>query len=162
MHGADSVSRESHLSLEVVDHPLNAKGSVSKEADVVSHPTVAGGDEVRQAEVGGVILLGLLPQPMEPVPPSSVSLPFCVFAGERGVSVFLPGGVQCLCLCRGGGGSEYRADALHLPCTMVQTQDCEGHTGVACVVLVEILSAPVHVCLCLKVHVAFCFLNLSC
>ena len=59
-------SSKSHLGLEVVNHLLNTKGGICKEADVVGYSTVTGGNKVGQAEVGRVVLLSLLPQPVEP------------------------------------------------------------------------------------------------
>ena len=62
-----SPHAQDYLCFEVVNHFFNAKGGVGKQANVVCHPTIPGSNEVRQAEIGRVILLSLLSQAMEPV-----------------------------------------------------------------------------------------------
>jgi len=58
---------QDYLCFEVINHFLDTKGGIGKQANVVCDPAIPGSNEVRQAEVGRVILLGLLSQSMEPV-----------------------------------------------------------------------------------------------
>ena len=53
------------LCLEVIYHIFHSKGGICKQANVVCNPSVTRRDEVREAEIGRVILFSLLPQPME-------------------------------------------------------------------------------------------------
>ena len=75
MQHSEVSSSKQHLGLEVIDHLLDAKGGICKEADVVGYPTVTRGNEVRQAEVGRVILFGLLPQPVKPTSHARLHIP---------------------------------------------------------------------------------------
>ena len=61
------TSAQDHLCFEVVNHFFNAKGGVGKQTNVVCNPAIPGSNEVRQAEIGRVILLSLLSQAMESV-----------------------------------------------------------------------------------------------
>ena len=59
---------DAHLCFEVIHHLLHTKRCIGEEANVVLYAAALGCNEVREAEVGRVILLCLLPQTVKPGP----------------------------------------------------------------------------------------------